>query len=301
MPSLLAPGNLPALRELGPVRLALYTTRHDASTLMHSSVVKRVEQLATVLVFENDHDSVRDRHNAGLARAWHEGAGFVPFCADEICADGLGEAIVHAFQSSHRALMHLGYRLQPELRDYALSCLDDGVIRITPARLSGWHLQHMGCPPAEGSWAMSRGTRSLDAYGSHGFHLSCRFVYPTKPMQFERAADQDLARLALDDPSQVKLATSSAELLCSGIEDSGSSMPGLPIYTEDAVPPEDRMVEIMRTQGDAWNRRWLATTFWTENGTTNPAEKAEVEAYQAERAQHLYDRYLAVYGESALK
>jgi hypothetical protein len=298
------------------VRLVLYTVSGDAKTLRRAPALQAAARYAEIHIIDmgsrmeanfgerGGGTAMKECHNFGLALAYEMDAGFVPLCADEVAGNTVGTTIVAACAAGYRAVLHLGYRLQPELRARVANYyLAGGIIDVSPVELSRWHLGLMrgAMPPPDGEgWTLSRSTASLDAYGSQGFHLRTLFVYPDVPdgpVRCEGGADQDLARRALSSLEQVKLVTSSAELMMSGIETSNTSEnPWRDPDREET--DEERMVRAMHDYGDEWNRHWLETTFWTESVAGNSIEKTAAEALQAAVVVRLRAAYVAKWGEN---
>lgn len=158
LPSLLSPGNLPAMAAQLPLRVFILTREQDRDALGALPAVGELEKFATVRVVipPAEHVKVNTaygyfsacyRHGFELVR--REGGAAVLLTADQVWADGAMDAIARRILEGYRVVLVAGPRLLDETALPALEALsgEDGfgdrldprtMVRLACANLHPW-------------------------------------------------------------------------------------------------------------------------------------------------------------------
>lgn len=198
LPSLLSPGNLPALAKLLPVKMLLCTTRDDIPLLFGSPLVKALRDLIPVRAVPiADHTTqvtnflyqmMNKCHNYGIAGAWQDDFGIIPGVADIIYADGALAEIGRQIAAGKRAALTqcptvveedldallVIYSAEIQRSELALTIPARTLVRITRDGLQAisrsqiWESEHFTVHPSMLYWPLCE----------HGFLMRSRHLYP---------------------------------------------------------------------------------------------------------------------------
>lgn len=311
LPSLLAPGNLPALAAAHSTKLLLYTTQADLPAITAAPAVAALRRVcglrlipfaASVAEFHGTSTNIimTTLHNRGLAQAWQDDHGVVFLVGDVLVADGTLRSVVRAVAAGRRALLTQGVQAAQEAiaplvaaagrgPDGALSLAPRRLARIAldtmhwSARLQLWTAPRFTAHPSMIYWPLE--TRALLMRCFHYFPL---FIHPERPCQAGSTIDNDFVDKALARPED-----------CAAIEDSDDGLlldvldparaalnPGVPFPANPAFVA-------------AWCRLWTTPftralaarhRFWIHDGVP-PAERQAVDAESDRAIAEILDLY----------
>lgn len=209
LPSLLAPGNLPALSAAGPVSLRLVTDPADEPALRASPMITAAARHVAIDI--EIRDTASDpalSHLSGphavfareIMRAKEAGRDVIIWCADAIVADGAWASVARVRALGRRCAFTCAARADKDALSDRLKGREgsDGVlavpagelVRLTRETMHPWSLAlSLNAPAAE-----SAGVYRLE--GDGGFVAMSLFLHPV--YLDTRAAPSDVARLCLN-------------------------------------------------------------------------------------------------------
>lgn len=310
LPSLLAPGNLPALADRFSVELLIYTTSEDARRLRAApglAAAARFCEVRIVIVAPSGDrmpeahggTMMKRLHQQGFDAAFEEGAGFMPLCADNVYGDGSLAALGAALRAGVRAVMVIGVSAPPELRTILEGYpLVDGTLSITRRDLARHVLDLTGLRTAPSSWDGRPFTNHPATLGwpaghgrlNHCFHLGCALIFPERHGVMRYSTDNDLAGLALTAVDRCAYLTDSDDFLAVGID-----LPGKGDANPDNAPPPageaspEFVADWMKTWAGPFNREFFKRRFWLHDGLLTEVQRAAAIA----AAAPVVDRILA--------
>lgn len=224
LPSLLAAGNLPALRNPGSCELRIYSSADDAVRISRHPIAEFVQKVIPTQIYVIDTKVPEDgnRHapcSAAFAEALRDamskGMALCPLPPDVVYGDGMVNAIQHHADRGVRALHVVGLRTSKESMSRALIADfkgDDGVLRISHRDLAMlalinlhpcmaahmWEGNDAPLLPSELFWVIP-GAGLL----ARAFHPAPIMIWPTEiPQGLAGTIDDDFALRAvpnLDD------------------------------------------------------------------------------------------------------
>jgi hypothetical protein len=231
LPSLLAPGNLPAVTDPAECRYFIYTRASDLETLKDSEAFRRLEALIPVEVrlvpepIEVPHHTMSWCHADTLRRADEDDVAAVFLPPDCVWSDGSLRQL-QALADSGKSVVHIsGVRLN---RDTVLPALEqlggeDGTLSIKPQALVDLGLKHLHTIAVSHFWGEREGgLLPANLYWSvpgQGLLLRCFHLHPlmvksqVKFASFAGTIDDDLALSVCPDPSTEYVVTDSDEIL----------------------------------------------------------------------------------------
>lgn len=307
IPSLLAPGNIPALCGGYNVIALIYSNREDIERLQGQPAIQHLKEACNSVEFcelgrnstemgdilhpghRHSGTMLKVCHNKGINRAWVANYGFCPLAADVFYADGWGQNILNTVASGKRALGNVGIRLPNSLSGMLDENCHNGIIQISAQVCSRRYidlLHTIGQMPSYEVGATNGGI-TIAALSGRGFvtraqHLNMEFMYPKKgPVWCNRSTDNDLAHQALDSWDEVNVMQSSSIHFSGGIEGLGDSIPSKPdAWTKAAAActvQELSAIWVRRACNDWHIHWWLQFPIWIEDGTLTRAEKEPLE------------------------
>ncbi len=232
LPSLLAPGNLPAIPNKEQCVYKIFTLENDAQTIKGSSAFAALASLMTVEVNiiqepkENKYYRASDCYRESSRQASLAQAAVAMFGPDVVVADGSVDAMVRLLRNGKRAILVMGVRtikesIIPELLSrYA----EDGCLRVPKRQLAKLALDHLH--PITESHMFDGDSPRYHASGLfwrvgdeglllHAFHLHPIVVHaPTFPGDFEGTIDNDLMEKSNLPDEAVHIVADSDEFLC---------------------------------------------------------------------------------------
>jgi hypothetical protein len=216
LPSMLAPGNLPALRDRFPVDVVLFTDEQSAPALKAACPFK-VYTVPIEYGRSQKYGPMIRSHNQALVWAWREDLGIIFGLADSFYADGTFAEVGRLVASGKRAVLTQGLNVIEE----ALPPLDPAtrtrdLIRIAAPILHArsWQQIWMGGTFLAGRVA-TPGTM-LFPLGDHGFIMRVFHVYPL----FLYPERQVVSGLSIDSWHLLGAALSNPEASCGWLDDS---------------------------------------------------------------------------------
>ena len=240
VPSLLWPGNLPAIAENHRPAYLLYTTLEDAQVMDAHPAFARLKTVAEVQIHsieENIADPAKKYevaascHKDALSRVAAEGAALLLLSPDCVYSDG---ALAHAFghlRRGKRAVLSASLRAAKEGFEPALAalCGMGGVRPADPRALFALAMDHLhplsrtllvdsqefSTWPSHVYWPV--GDEGAEGILAHCFHLHPLMVRPREFYRdFRDAMDNDFLAQACPDPAEMHLIDDSDDAL--GVE-----------------------------------------------------------------------------------
>ena len=232
LPSLLAPGNLPAIPNRGRSVYRIFTLDDDVQAIKESAAYAALASLMAVEVSvisvpdENKYHRASDCYRESFRKASQAQAAIVMLGPDVVVADGSIDAMLRLLNAGKRAILVLGVRtvkesLMPELLSrYA----EDGFLRVPKRDLAKLALDHLH--PITESHMFDGDSPNYHASGLfwrvgdeglllHGFHLHPIAVHaPTFSGEFQNTIDNDMVEKANLPDDEVHVVTDSDEILC---------------------------------------------------------------------------------------
>lgn len=233
IPSLLAPGNLPALADPSRCRFVVYTSREDLERIEASPALAAVRRLMPTwcTAFDtstppdgNRHAPASAAYATALRLAHEDGAALVIPPPDCVVSDGLIATLQAHAAAGTRVVHTLGLRLEVRSTDpFMVLRNPDGALCLTPRELVTIALQRLhpinalhfwdecdpGLEPSVMLWVAPGGLLA------RCFHLHPVMIRPTAlPDRFDGTVDWDFAlRAAPDFADHAVLADSDAGCL----------------------------------------------------------------------------------------
>lgn len=232
LPSLLAPDNLPALKDASECLYLIYTRPDDEVRLRRSAAFRRLEKLMPVQVkliqepIEVPHTVMTDCHADTLRQADADGVGAIFIPPDCVWADGCMTSVERIAESGKSVVHTTGIRLNrdtmlPELlkhlrdRKSTLQMKPRDLVKLGLNHLHNiayshfWNEHDGGLMPANLYWTVPG-----EGLLVRCFHLHPLMVKPQrKSATFEGTIDDDLALKACPDNSKDHIVTDSDEIL----------------------------------------------------------------------------------------
>ena len=271
LPSLLAPGNLPAISSLGDSRFCLYTTDVDFEKIRHSPAFAVLKQLITVEVhfpkgLKGDrYEKMSSCHRHAIASAESRRAAVVCLGADLVMANGSLAAISRLADSGKRVVLSPGISVVAEeaLPVFAaMANSSDHAIVVSPRDLfdvaiSRQHPRWLMHVWGSGSGEMHPSNLfwRVDEEGFIGrcFHLSCLMVHPSvEGARFNSTIDYDFVLAACPDPRDWYTITDSDELMFCELSFSSRTLKGM---RKDSIGDVISFAESTVSQGHLHNAR----------------------------------------------
>jgi len=241
LPSLLWPGNLPAVAANRETAYLIYTTESDRRRIAASDTGARLAALLPVEFIEIERFSpgsgdkyalAADCHKLAVARSHADGAAMMLLSPDCIYSDGSFARALHLLVSGKRAVMSGSLRAAKETFVPALAAeFGEPYARrpLTGRELLGVALRHLhpiiraqrADSPVFSRWPSHiywpLGADGKDGMAARCFHLHPLLINPVfAHSDFNAAMDNDYLIRACPDPGQIGIIEDSDELL--GIE-----------------------------------------------------------------------------------
>ncbi|WP_413992699.1 hypothetical protein ACMDCR_11735 [Labrys okinawensis] len=154
IPTLLSPGNIPALAQMPASDVTFYTRVEDEKLIRKAPSVQSLARLIDVRYAHIDptveatiYVAMSKAHSAAAHRAQAEGAHAIILAPDILVADGSLASVVRLAVVGKRAVMTIGPRLTQESALPALrTCLagdDGGILRLAPRQMVRFALDHL--------------------------------------------------------------------------------------------------------------------------------------------------------------
>jgi hypothetical protein len=259
LPSLLSPGNLPALATMFPVKFVLYTTEADLPVLLGSPLLKAARALmglrtvqlaptAEALNTAHKYQVMTFCHNHGLDLGWQDDYGLIFGVADAVFADGGMAELGHLVAGGKRAVLTQGIHIIEDLFDPLLDALQikrsETALTIPPrilARMTVNGLHPISRSLVWGSVPFSWHPSILYwRLGEHGFimrswHLNPMFLYPDRKARISTTLDGDLIGQAVSNlEDDCVIVDDSDRFFCVGVSDRGTRdfIPGGPTQAD---------------------------------------------------------------------
>jgi hypothetical protein len=314
LPSLLSPGNLPALLPLAPVEFWIYTSQKDGARIEASPAYGRLRAVAATRIINVDDASVlagsNDQNNAyalmvqahrhAVQAAWEQDAAIAIVYPDTILGDGSFAAVAKRVSAGKRAVMCAGVSVTMQTFCPALiraeidagrgQSLRAGELTIAPRptiALALGHLHdHTAAQIVGGDTFTQWPSLTYWPLPGHGlllraWHLAPFFIHPSRDgTGFRASTDGDFVMRAVDWEE------------CAVIEDSDEFMLVEPVSFKrrrndkpclNRARPYD-VAHWAFHQTDAFNRRFARHRIWLHDGeaTGRPAVEAASDAFMDE-------------------
>lgn len=191
LPTVLAPGNIPALTEEAEVSLCLITDvpglRYLAKRpdFIRLTGLIKVQIIARSLDQGDPFDLLQDAHNLTIRRANRDGATIIFLGPDFVMADGTLRRLLELRRMGYRAVHVLTPRLTAQSATAALIAhkgnRSQGAIQLSPRELVRLGLEHIH--PIEKAYFWTAGTTSFPIHvyrevGAKGFLANCFYLHP---------------------------------------------------------------------------------------------------------------------------
>lgn len=277
LPSLMAPGNLPALAGQFDLEVLIYTSEEDAARLREPLAATGLFSTFKVLgsisayFFASCHPGtmMKQLFQMGFDRAFEAGAAFAPVCADAVYSDGFFAIAGAIVCSGKRAAMTQGSGVSiaaigPFLDKYH----HDRVMAIEPRVLMDAFMKAAGHGEHLPTWP---GTRLYPAQifwpvGERGAVMRCCHMYPVilapdRHIAMWYSPDNDLVERALTDYEQIGWLDDSDQGFFFGLADPGHAS------LEPAKPAGDTSLEnFCRCWMSPWKARYFGEIItWHSN------------------------------------
>lgn len=245
LPSLLAAGNLPALRNPGSCELRIYTSADDAVRISRHPIAEAVQKIvpASIHVIDTKVPEDGNRHAPcslafaeALRVAASNGIAFCPFPPDVVYGDGMVNTIQHHSDRGVRALHVAGLRTRKDSMSRALTTDfkgDDGVLRISNRDLAMLALINLHPCMAAHVWENGDGPLLpsnlfwlAEGRGLLGrcFHPAPVMIWPTtSPDKLDGTIDDDFALRAVPNLDDHLFVTDSDDGLMVSLDVEGPS------------------------------------------------------------------------------
>jgi hypothetical protein len=154
-PALLAPGNLPALRAFGDVKIVIVTPEEDERALRGDGLVRKLGSLAEIVFidfqpqhYSNSHAALSAAHRLAIDLAMAEEACGIVLTPDLICSENTLLSAGRAAAAGAKAVLVPGLRLQaetaiPSLMELGLRASDGNHPVLAPRNLVAFALRHL--------------------------------------------------------------------------------------------------------------------------------------------------------------
>jgi len=306
VPSLLAPGNLPAVNNLGECVYKIYTSKTDAEVIKRSESYANLSKLLPVefrriekLPDEKYATSSGCYREAVFEAAAKQAAVFTAV-PDVVFADGGLASITRLLSAGKKAILTLGLRtvkeaLIPELR---ARFLQGACICVRPRELAALALTHVH--PIIESHMYEGNSRDLhpsvlcwkvkeEGFLLHSFHLHPVAIHPPAGITFSGTIDDDLIEASGFSEDETYVASSSDEFLCIELSDRSYSF-----VTQMTRNKGVRgIVSWLPYPMSRCHRRNVLTPIRVASGETSNAHWRKVE----QRARHTVDHILRKFDE----
>ena len=234
LPSLLAPGNIPALAHRDGSRFFIFTTEEDAKRLVESAAYEcliahiKVDIEIINETIEDNHLTMSNCHRELMNLADRDGAAAVFLSPDNIWGNGVFAVLDRKFRAGKRVIFMIGIRLnRDDFMPVAIERFrspDGRVLDVDSRALCALGLKHLHWTTKEHFWRAGTGTGLLptgllwevQGEGLHArfFHLHPLLVYPRKKFaRFHSSIDDDLVLAACPDAADHYVVTDSDEML----------------------------------------------------------------------------------------
>jgi hypothetical protein len=288
LPSLLAPGNLPALAKVCPVKLLLCTTREDIPQLFGAPAVKALRDIVPVRAVpmadrrqdltNHRYQAMNRCHNYALGVALQDDFGIVPGLADFIYAEGSLEEVGRHIADGRRAALTQGLtvteetfddllvRATPEIRrtDTALSIPPRTLVRLARhglhalGRSQTWGAEHFTVHPSILYWPL----------GERGFlmrtwHIYPAFLYPDREAKVTTTIDGTFLDEAISDLGTCAILDDSDRYFFISLA-AGSRDDFIPREVFHADPAE--IARWLPGNTKPFNREMIKHKFWLHEG-----------------------------------
>lgn len=223
LPSLLAPGNLPALGDKPASRVTIYTAAEDSARIEASHMLALLRGILPVFVVEIPIDTTTARGIYGPSTAAYADAmrtahamdaAFVAIPPDAVFSDGLLASLQAQAEAGARCVHTSGIRLDiMKARDFLMACRGpDWVLALSPRQMvivalgALHHSNSVHLWDGEGDFLPSNLIWPID--GGDGLLVRCFHSYPAMirpacmPGEFGVTLDDDFAAKAVPDLSQ---------------------------------------------------------------------------------------------------
>lgn len=295
LPSLCAPGNLPALAEALTTRVWILTNRRDYE-LMHADVVRQLDGIAQVHfeIHGADADDMRATlapetrvnghvmtacHNRVLAEAHQDGFGWLAGWADTVYANGWGERILETMRRGKRALMWAPLDGSPHVLNLLDDMRRDGRINVAPRLLAMRTMFHHGSAFGKAVVDIRRGpgagvmwkhfTGEMGHRANKGLlvaspNLNVAYLWPERLVQCARSVDDDLVPQALSSLEQIDFVADSDEFCVVPIDGVGEVRHERGPSMYRGTSP-DEIADYLR-QAHPWKAEFMRRPFWYHDG-----------------------------------
>lgn len=309
LPSLRAEGNLPALRlAFEDVRVRFYTPESNAADLLaavRGDPGVEVVPVPDAVFAPGCHNGtvMRDLFQRGFTEAWNRGAAFAPVCADAVYSDGFFRSASNLVLAGKRAAMTQGSGVSMthwlRMVGHLLEGGSPHVLALPPRDLMTWFIRETNHGQHLPTWP---GTQLYPAQmfwkaGDHALVMRCCHMYtailvPDRHDVMAYSHDNDLAELALNDPSSIGWMDDSDMGFFIGLAAEGNPC------LEDAKPEGDTSLENFCRQ---WMSPWKAEYFqqyvlW-HDGQANPTDVQQAVQASDEVIAHIMNVYRSVHGQ----
>jgi len=254
LPTLLSPGNIPAVPNLSQCVYKIYTTSDDEDVIRRSDAYARLSSLVAVeiariaRVDENSYLTSSDCYRESVITASRARAVVFTALPDVVFADGGLASIVRLVGANKRAILVMGLRavkeaLVPDLRirfarDGCISVSSRELARLVtryPHPINESHLYDGDSPafhPSVLGWKVGD-----EGFLLHSFHLHPIALRPRAgAANFTGTIDDDLVQTSGFRDSEIHVVTDSNEFLCIEVSDRSKTVP---------VPPRKSRVEVV--------------------------------------------------------
>ncbi|MCZ6523735.1 MAG: hypothetical protein O7A68_07705, partial [Alphaproteobacteria bacterium] len=232
LPTLMAPGNLPAFADRFPISLLLYTAPQFAERLERAPAMRRAAREIEVEVVACDKVDLGHPHltmsaflKLALKRARDDGAGIIMQNADSYWGDGSFAYVAELIAAGHEAILCMAFRAArqsfvPALldasppRDHAISVSPQDLIRLGLSHLHPYH----GAAFWDGEWFNSSPTNFMwPVAGAGVVHRAMHMVplvrVPSDHLvEFEGEIDSDYVQDAYGDLGDCHIITENDRL-----------------------------------------------------------------------------------------
>ena len=251
LPSLLAPGNIPALQDVSGTVYNIFTTEEDRQTIEASAAYRRLVRFMSVVFhsvrairdrIENQYTVQSDCYRRGIRLADTVNAAMLFINADIVVANGGLSSVVTLVQRGKRAVMALGFRVDRSVMSATLvkrhRSEDESVISIEPRELvalaipnlhaiSKSHMVHgegEDLHPAGLFWRVGS-----DGLLAHCFHLHPVIVHPEKKnASFSTTIDADYLNSACPNEEDICVIDDSDQFCACELSEADRRVGGLP-------------------------------------------------------------------------
>jgi hypothetical protein len=248
LPSILSPGNLPALKAAAPTTYSLYTTDDDADRIWASDLFRSLASLIEIEFVTDEpvspqvkYERATALYRQGLQESARRDAGTVILTPDAIWSDGSLARIAALSREGYRAVVADGLRAIEDSFLPALAAIcppdPDGIISAQPRDLMQTALDHLHPFEAVATWGSEyihdvpyRLHHIVPGQGiiSRGFCGHPIFVYPeTEELDFVGAIDHGMLQVAINDPEKIYYARDTDEIGIVSVDGIGFSSQNL--------------------------------------------------------------------------